>query len=511
MVSKLVTAHSHLLPGTTRSFGSIAWNFVIRGCLDRNCPKEAFSAYAHGIRKGLKMDSHTLLFAIKACGLISGAFEGGQLHAQIFKTGFEAEVITQTALVRMYGLLGDLVAAHTVFDEIPHRDPVLWNALIATYAQMGHPHKAIFLSCAMILEKVKPNEVSAVSILSACSSLRALKQGQMVHGFVIKCIVSPDAFVQNALIGMYAKCGRLTTARRIFERMAGKNVVSWTSMITGYSDNDRPHEALALFQKMASANVKPDEITLLGLISTSSKLGCFELAELVDEYIKRNVCEGSTRIANALMDMHSKCGNVNEACLIFSRMTMKTVVSWTTIIQGLAMHGHGIAALVRFSQMQREGFKPDHMIFLSILGACSHCGLVDEGKRCFRSMIEEHGLVPWIEHYGCMVDLLCRAGLVHEALELVERMPMKPDVVMWRALVGACKNQGTIGLARRLMGRLLESEPKDSGNYVLISNLYAMIGEWDNVFELRNEMDVKGVMKNDPGHSLVGVTGSINL
>ncbi|XP_058092111.1 pentatricopeptide repeat-containing protein At2g13600-like [Magnolia sinica] len=487
------------------------WNSIIRGYLERNSPKEAILAYAHVIREGLKIDSHTLLFTIKACGRVSGSFEGAEIHAHIFKMGFESEIITQTALVQMYVLFHDLLSAQRVFDETPQRDLVLWNTLVATYTQMGQPRKALSVSYTMINENVGPNGVTVASILSACSSLRALEQGKLIHGFVIKCIMGPDVFVYNALIGMYAKCGCLSHGRRIFERMAGRNVVSWTSMINGYSDNGRPHEALALFREMESDNVRPDGVALLGLVNMCSKLGCFELGEWADQYIKRNGYDESTCMANALMDMHAKCGNVKEACRIFSRMTAKTLVSWTTMIQGLAMHGHGIAALVRFSQMQREGFRPDGIVFLSILGACSHAGLVNEGRRCFRLMIEEHGVVPWMEHYGCMVDLLCRAGLLNEALEFVERMPMEPDVVMWRALVGACKNQGNIALARKVMRQLLELEPKDSGNYILISNLYATIGEWDNVMEVRNEMGYRGVIKIDPGCSLMEVKDHVNF
>lgn len=489
-----------------------AWNTVIRACLDEGSSgKDALLAYAQARRKGLKIDSYTLLYAIKACGLMPSCFQGEEIHAHIFKMGFESEVITQTALVQMYGLFHKLEFARRVFDETPQRDLVLWNALLATYEQKNHPHMALSVAFSMMNGNVRPNGVTAVSILSACSSLCSLKEGKSVHGFVIKCLLGSDLFIYNALINMYAKCRCLINARRVFESMPNKNVVTWTSIINGYSENDCPNEALTLFGEMESANLRPDEITLLGVVSMCSKLGCCRLGEWFDHYIKKNGFGESTCIANALMDMHAKCGNIKKACQVFDGIMVKTLVSWTTLIQGLAMHGHGIAALVRFCQMQREGFRPDPVAFLSILWACSHAGLVDEGRQCFRSMEEEHGIAPWKEHYGCMVDLLCRAGLVDEAFQFVKSMPVKPDAVTWRTLLGACKGQGNIDLARRIMNHLLVSEPGYSGNYILVSNLYAMRGEWDNVKEVRDEMEVQGVVNRDPACSVVEVSNNVNI
>eukprot|EP00268_Persea_americana_P044395 TRINITY_DN44889_c0_g1_i1.p1 TRINITY_DN44889_c0_g1~~TRINITY_DN44889_c0_g1_i1.p1 ORF type:complete len:609 (-),score=93.69 TRINITY_DN44889_c0_g1_i1:241-2067(-) len=488
------------------------WNTVLRGCLhDGSSGKEVLSAYAHSRRKCLIVDSYTLLYAIKACGLMLAGFEGEELHAQIFKLGFESEVITQTALVQMYGLFQNLESAQRVFDETPQRDLILWNALLATYEQRNHPHKALSVAFAMMNGNVRPNGVSAVSILSACSALCALNQGKSVHGFVIKCLLGFDLFVYNALINMYAKCRCLINARGVFEGMPSRNVVTWTSIINGYSENNCPYEALTLFGEMESANVRPDEITLLGVVSMCSKLGCSKLGEWIDHYIKKNGYGEIIPVANALMDMHSKCGNIKKACQVFDGMVAKTLVSWTTLIQGLAMHGYGIAALVRFCQMQREGFRPDSIAFLSILWACSHAGLVDEGRQCFRSMVEEHSIAPWKEHYGCMADLLCRAGIVDEAFQFVKSMPMKPDAVTWRTLFGACKEQGNVDLARQVMNHLLVSEPGYSGNYILASNLYAVMGEWDNVKEVRDAMEAWGVIVRDPACSVVELSNNVNI
>ncbi|XP_042515270.1 pentatricopeptide repeat-containing protein At1g08070, chloroplastic-like [Macadamia integrifolia] len=512
--SKLVSTFAlSPLPGTTciarliadriDGLDSYTWNTVIRGYLQGESPKKAILIYAHVRRKGLKVDSYTVLYVIKACCQFSGDREGGQIHAQILKMGFSSELITRTGLLQMYGLFDEIESAQQVFDESLERDLVLWNALVAAYAHSDHPYKALSVTRAMINDNMRPNGPTVVSILSVCSSLRALRKGKLVHCYVLKNLDNIDVYVSNALIDMYSKCGCLVSAHLVFQKMPMKNVISWTSIVNGYTNNNNPHEALVLFIEMESAKLPPDEVTMLGVVSMCSKLGSFEFGKWIDHYVEQHGFKGSICMTNSLMDMYARCGNLKKACQIFDEMDKKTLVSWTTIIQGLAMHGHGMQALVRFTQMQREGFRPDSVVFLSIISACSHSGLVNEGRECFRSMVEDYGIQPWMEHYGCMVDLFCRAGFVNEGFEFVEAMPVNPDAIVWRSLIGACRNQGNVLLARRILDHLLILEPNYGGNHILLSNLYAMMGEWDNVEEVRMEMGVRGVSKPYPGASVV--------
>uniref|UniRef100_A0A803NWK9 Pentatricopeptide repeat-containing protein n=1 Tax=Cannabis sativa TaxID=3483 RepID=A0A803NWK9_CANSA len=371
----------------------------------------------------------------------------------------------------MYSLFGEVDFAQKVFDETPQRDIVMWNSVLAVYAQHNLAYQALVYARAMVNAGLRLNGVSVVSVLSACSSLKALREG------------------------------------KIFRVMSIKNVVSWTSMINAYSYSNLFNEALTLFQEMEGENVTPDEITMLSIVSICSKLGSSELGDWIDNYIKKNRFKKfqSTTMLNALMDMYAKCGNIKKACEVFDWMIKRTLVSWTTIIHGLAMHGYAIPALLRFSHMQREGFKPDGVVFLSILSACSHAGLADEGRKCFNSMIQEYHMKPGREHYGCMIDLLCRGGLVNEAFELVCSMPEKPDMIMWRMLIGACRNQGDISLVDEISSHLNGNGmgPKCSEDYGLLSNVYAEAGQWVRVKEIRKEMKIKGLMKLDPGFSSV--------
>lgn len=512
--SKLVAAFAlSTFSGTTSTARSIAervrgldsytWNTIIRGYLEENKPKEAFLVYSYMRKKALQVDGYTLMFVAKACGLISLTL-GEQIHVQICKLGFFSEIKNQTALLNVYALFGELSDVEQLFDEMPHRDVVTWNILIAAYARHSSHFKVLELLRAMMYDGLRPNGRTAVSILSAFSSLKALGEAKVVHWFVVRNFVNLDVFVYNALIGMYSKCGNLPYALRIFKLMPERNVVSWTCMINGYCDNNFPNEALDLFKQMESEHVKPDEITMLSVVSTCSKLGRFELGEWIDNYVEKSgFAKGSLSVANALIDMHAKCGNIKKACQIFDGIPEKTLVSWTSIIHGLAVHGQGISALVRFCQMLRKGFEPDGIVFLSILSACSHAGLVDEGRKCFDSMMKDYHMEPWPEHYGCMVDLLCRAGLINEAFEFIVNMPVEPDSIMRRTLLRACQNQGDIDTANRIMNYLYELCPKSNEDYLLLSNLCATVSKWDAADEVRNEMKVRGLINRNPGCSSI--------
>ncbi|XP_021910580.1 putative pentatricopeptide repeat-containing protein At3g05240 [Carica papaya] len=486
-----------------------AWNTIIRGFLEVKDAENALLVYSHVRNTGLEVHTRTLLFALKACGLMPTPFESKQIHAQIFVLGFVSEIIIQTALLDVYGSFAKLDWMQQVFDEMPQRDLVSWNSLVTAYARQNRPYQALVCLRKMLLDNLKPNKITVVSLLSACSLLKFLREGKSIHGYLIKKLIDIDVFVYNSLIAMYSKCQCLFSACRIFQLMPTRNVISWTAMINGYGDNDNPNEALALLKDMESQNVKPDEITMLGLISMCSKLGNSELGNLIELYVekyglvKRSVC-----IANALIDMHAKLGNIKKCCQIFDGMgnRIRTLVSWTSIIQALAMNGHGISALVRFCQMQREGIKPDEVVFLNVLSACSHGGLVEEGQKCFDSMIKDYQMEPWMEHYGCMVDLLCRVGLIKEAIEFIDHMPVKPDLVMWRSLLSACQIYGNTSIASLVIKkRFIDQGIENCEDYLVLSKFYATMGDWHGAKQVRKEMEVKGLMKLQPGRACIRV------
>ncbi|KAF2295118.1 hypothetical protein GH714_031591 [Hevea brasiliensis] len=278
----------------------------------------------------------------------------------------------------------------------------------------------------------------------------------------------PDKNVVSwtSMVSAYAKHGLVELARQNFDQMPVKNVISWNAMISCYVQGGQCREALDLFHEMNNLRVKPDEATLLSILSACSQI-----------------------------DMFAKCGTLKFALDVFNKMPNKNLVSWNAIIGALALHGCGPEAIKHFEKMQAEGIWPDEITFTGLLSACSHSGLVDTGRHYFDKMSSVYGIVHEIEHYACMVDLLGRGGLLDEAISLIRGMPMKPDIVIWGALLGACRIHGNVEMGKQILKQLLESEPYSSGVYVLVSNLYSEVGRWQDMKNIRKLMNYHEIIK----------------
>ncbi|PWA49424.1 tetratricopeptide repeat (TPR)-like superfamily protein [Artemisia annua] len=282
----------------------------------------------------------------------------------------------------------------------------------------------------------------------------------------------------------------------------GRNLVTWNSVINGFVLNGRVNETLSLFREMCEEGVEPDGFTLVSLLTACAEIGALALGKRVHTYMVKVGLVENLHAANALLDVYAKSGSIFEGEKVFGEMKEKSVVSWTTLIVGLAMNGFGIEAINLFKELERKRLTPSEITFVGVLYACSHCGMVDEGFDYFKRMKEEFGIEPRIEHYGCMVDLLGRAGRLQQAYEYIINMPLKPNAVIWRTLLGACTVHKHSDLAEVARARLLQLEPNHSGDYVLLSNLYASERRWSDVSNVRKEMLDQGIQKS-PGHSLV--------
>lgn len=383
---------------------------------------------------------------------------------------------------------------------------------MSAYARSDHPKYALESVSTMARAGSRPNGVTVSSLLSACAQLRSPVHGRELHGYAVRNIAVLDLPVLNGLVNMYGKCSRLSDARAVFAGMdVMRSAVSWTSMINACCENGRPDEALEVFEEMRLAGAKVDEVTLLAVISACTKLGrASNLGDWVEECAHENRFLENIRVANALIHMHGKMGKVKRSCAIFDSMSVRTIVSWTAVIQALAINGHGVAALVRFTQMLRQGFQPDEVIFLIMINACAHSRLVTEGRQLFKSMVDEYHITPWMDHYGSMVDLLCKSGSLNEAFEFVLAMPVNPDPVIWRVLAGACRDHGNASLARKVIDHVIKMEPDHEGNYVLASNLYAANEDWRRVVDVRLDMGMgewKGTSRCETALSSVEVNG----
>ena len=630
------------------------WNALIRHAVHLRFLEDVLVLYRKMQRFGWKPDHYTFPFVFKACGDLPSFRRGASVHAVVCANGFESNVFVCNAMVAMYGRCGMLDDARQVFDELCVRgigDVVSWNSIVAAYVQGGNKKNALKMFTRMVDDhRICPDVVSIVNILPVYASLSAWLQGKEIHGFAVRNGLVEDVFVGNAVVDMYAKCGMMDEANKVFERMMVKDVVSWNAMVTGYSQIGRFEDALALFEKMREEKIElnvvtwsaviagyaqrdhgyealdvfrqmqvcgsePNVVTLVSLLSGCASVGtllhgkethCYAIKRilnvdgndpgddlmiingLIDMYAKcksvkvarmmfdtiatkeKNVVTWTVMIggyaqhgeandalelfskmlgqeifikpnaftiacalmacsrlaalrlgkqihcyvlrnqyesmvvfvANCLIDMYSKSGDVDAAQVVFDNMKQRNAVSWTSLMTGYGMHGCGEDALRVFDEMRRAGWMPDGVTFVVVLYACSHTGMVEQGMKYFNSMSDEYGVVPGVEHYACMVDLLGRAGRLDEALKLIEGMPMEPTPIVWVALLSACRLHPNIELGEHAANRLLELESENDGSYTLLSNIYANARRWKDVARIRSLMRHTRIKKR-PGCSWV--------
>eukprot|EP00253_Pinus_taeda_P001294 PITA_01294 len=487
----------------------VSWNAMTAAYSQNGQMNQALTIFSQMLLTDVKPNSFTMVNVLSAIAR-SGALEQGKLiHHYAIKSGFETNVFVMNALIDMYAKCSNIEDAHLVFNETAQRDVISWTALISGYVQNGLDNEALTHFHQMRLAGVKPDSVTLVSALSACASSGALQQGKWIHDYIIESKSELDVFVGNSLIDMYAKCGNIEVARQLFDGMSKRNVVSWSAMIAGYAQHGQAKQALALFNEMQLTDVKPNSITMVCVLSSYAQLGALQQGKWIHDYITRSGLETDVFVGTAIIDMYAKCGSIEFARQMFEKMSKRNVVTWNAMIAGYGMHGHGEEALALFSGMKRACIKPNHITFISILSACSHAGLVEEGWQYFNSMNQDYCITPSVRHYACMVDLLGRAGHLHEAYNFIKKMPVEPDSGVWGSLLGACRIHCNIEMGECVAERLFELQPENAGYYVLLSNIYAAAGRWDDVAKVRTMMKDQGTDKK-AGCSWIEVDGIIH-
>ncbi|KAL5722893.1 hypothetical protein ACHQM5_006353 [Ranunculus cassubicifolius] len=442
------------------------WNTMIRGSSQSYNPMKAISLYMQMERSCVRPDNYTFPFLLKACSKMGWVKMGEEVHGKVVKLGFESNTFVRNSLIFFHANCGELRVARMLFEGSDERDVVAWSGLTAGYAKRGE------LGMARKLFDEMP----------------------------VKDLVS-----WNVMITGYAKRGEMESARKLFDEVSERDVVTWNAMIAGYVLSGCYDQAFEMYEEMRCEGERPDEVTMLSLLSACTECGALDVGRRIHESIMVNGAKSvSTLLGNALIDMYAKCGYVDKALEVFRGMREKDVSTWNSIIGGLAFHGHSNEAIRFFEEMRREKVRPDEISFVGVLVACSHSGMVMEGRLYFDVMRNEYGIEPNIKHYGCMVDLLARAGLLQEAFDFVEAMEIEPNPIIWRTVLAACRTQGDVTLGKRANERLLamRRNQSQSGDYVLLSNIYASTGEWDDVQKVRELMDNRGVTK-EVGHSMI--------
>lgn len=486
------------------------------------------------------------------------------LHGLVAKLGLDTHVIVSTNLVLLYGVSSSLDDARVIFDDmvdrnvvswnvmlngyvigglvdlardlfegIPEKDVVSWGTMVDGYLQAGRLREALALYREMRHTGLRPNEVMVVDIVCSCGQARKLIEGRQFHGLAVKMGMNRYDFMQatlihfyvandqvglaylqfeegtkehvacwNALIAGLMRNGMVNHAVRLFSVMPQRDVFSWSSMISGYAQNGQHSSAVEVFREMVDEGFKPNEITMVSVFSAISGLSALKEGRRAHEFIYRNSIPINDNLGAAIIDMYAKCGRIDAALEVFDQIREKAtnVSPWNAIICGLAMHGDAEASLRIFADLQSRKMKPNLITFIGVLSACCHAGLVETGESHFRSMRAIYGLEPNIKHYGCMVDLLGRAGRLNEAEELVKTMPMEADAVIWGTLLAACKMYENTDIGERAARNLAKVEPSHGPSRVLLSNLYADAGRWDDAFLVRRAMQNENLARS-PGYS----------
>ncbi|KAL1815954.1 hypothetical protein ACET3Z_018528 [Daucus carota] len=427
-----------------------------------------------------------------------------QVHAQVTVTGLLENLFVTNKLLYLYVQYKDMNDACEMFDRMPERDPYSWSVMVGGFAKIGD-----YMNCfGTFREYVRtgecPDNYTLPNVIRACRDSMNVRMGMLIHNVVCKCGLDVDQFVVAALVDMYARCRVLDDARRLFDRMVRKDLVSWTVMIGACVELGDAGEALVLFDRMSEEGVAPDKVTMVTAVNACAKLGVMYKARQMHDYILGKKFSLDVILGTAMIDMYAKCGSVDSAREIFDSMREKNVISWSAMIAAYGYHGEGRKALDLLPVMLSSGIMPNRITFVSLLYACSHSGLIEDGLRLFSLMKEEYYIRPDVKHFTCMVDLLGRAGRLDQAMKLIEEMTAEKDEGLWSSLLGACRIHGHTELAEKAAHSLLELQPQKPGSYVLLSNIYAKAGRWKDVAKIRELMTHRR-LKKVPGWTWIEV------
>ncbi|KAM6558474.1 hypothetical protein CsatA_027713 [Cannabis sativa] len=456
-----------------------------------------------------------------------------QIQAQMTLTGLITDTFPASRVLAFCALAdsGDIPYAHAFFTQIEKPNTYMWNTMIRGYLKAQFPEMGFSFFGQMVREGIEMDGLSFVWVLKACGNFPGISEGNLVHSHdcldeakqvfesMLLSNVKPNEVTMIAMLSVCSSKGDILMGKQIYDYITIQNVNCSLNLLNatldmfvkfGYSQNNQPKEALILFQDMMKAGLFPIENTLVCVLSACGQLGCLDLGQWIHRCcINPKGVQQSVILSNALIDMYAKSGSIYTAASLFNEMPLRNLVSWNTMIAGYASHGYAKQALILFEQMKNAGFEPDSITFVAVLSACSHGGLVSEGREHFKSMSRDYELEPREEHYACLIDLLGRIGLLDQAYHLIRNMPMLPSESAWGALLNACRMHGNVELAKLSAQKLLEMDPQDSGIYVLLANTLANNKKWVDVRMVRSMMREVGVKKS-PGRSLIEIEGEFH-
>ncbi|KAJ0485410.1 putative tetratricopeptide-like helical domain superfamily, DYW domain-containing protein [Helianthus annuus] len=505
--SDVKTAHDFFL--TTETENVVLWNVMLVAYGQLGDLHESVNIFSQMQINGLTPNQYTYPSILRTCTQIGALDLGEQIHTQVVKTGFQLNVYVCSVLIDMYSKHGDLHTAQKILNRLNEKDVVSWTAMIAGYAQHDLFNEALKTFEEMLHRGIQSDNIGFSSAISACAGIQAIHQGRQIHGQSVVCGYSSDLSIGNALVCLYARCGLITEAYLAFEKNHLKDNVSWNALVSGFAQSRNYEESLKVFSKMNEFGVEANMFTYGSAVSAAANTTNITQGKQIHGRMIKTGYNLEPEASNVLITLYSKCGSLDDAKSEFLEMNDKNEISWNAMITGYSQHGCGDEAIKLFEEMKRFGYTPNYVTFVGVLTACSHVRLVDKGLEYFKSMSQDYSLVPRAEHYACVVDILGRAGLLTRALEFIKSMPIEPDSMVWRTLLSACivhKNKEVGEISAK---HLLELEPEDSATYVLLSNMYAINGKWDDRNRTRKLMKDRGV-KKVPGRSWIEIKNTVH-
>ncbi|VAH48659.1 unnamed protein product [Triticum turgidum subsp. durum] len=486
----------------------ISWNSMLSCYVQNSLYAEAIKFIAEMFQGGFQPDNACIVSLCSAVGHLGWLINGREVHAYAIKKLLDTDTQVGNTLMDMYMKCQYTEYSTHVFERMRIKDHISWTTIITCYARSSQHFEALEKFREARKEGIKVDPMMIGSIIEACSGLKTSLLAKQLHSFAIRNDLL-DLVLKNRILDIYGQCGEVYHSLRMFETVEEKDIVTWTSMINCYANSGLLNEAVALFAEMQNTDIQPDSVALVSILGAVADLSSLAKGKEVHGFlIRRNfLMEGAT--VSSLVDMYSGCGSMSNALKVFNGAKCKDVVLWTAMINAAGMHGYGKQAIDLFKRMVETGVAPDHVSFLALLYACSHSKLVDEGK-CYLDMMETmYRLEPWQEHYACVVDLLGRSGKTEDAYEFIKSMPLEPKSVVWCALLGACRIHKTHELAMVAADKLLELEPDNPGNYVLVSNIFAEMGKWSNAKEVKAKISERGLRK-DPACSWIEIGNNVH-
>jgi pentatricopeptide repeat protein len=547
---------------------ALAWKSIIRCYTDNGLFVQSLLFFVKMMASGVHPDHNVFPSVLKSSTLLVDLRFGESVHACIVRLGFHLDLYTNNALMNMYAKFqsldmstrdefyglelsgGHKIYVHEVLDRIPERngdgqsksvlvscnepntdyrrrlqmdsvrkvfeqmptrDLVSWNTVIVGFARSGLFEEALKMVREMGNNaNLKPDSFTLSSVLPIFAEYVDVIKGKEIHGYAIRHGLDTDLFIGSSLIDMYAKCTRLEDSHRVFGLLPRRDGISWNSIIAGCVQNGMFDEGLKFFRQMLLAKIKPRHVSFSSIMPACAHMTTLHLGKQLHGYIIRNGYDDNVFIASSLVDLYAKCGNIRLARCIFDKMELHDMVSWTSIIMGHALHGYALDAISLFEQMEKEGVKANSIAFVAALTACSHAGLIDKAWSYFNSMTRDYGIVPGLEHYTAMADLLGRAGKLEEAYEFISSMHIRqPTGSIWSTLLSACRVHKNVELAEKVAEKIFMTDPDNTGAYILLANVYSAARRWKDAVRLRIHMRNKG-LKKTPACSWIEIKNKVH-